>query len=407
MMNKNHSPQTPRRPAESRSAESRPAESRSPVRRPSRRAKTRQQIIVRTSIVGIVTNLVLVAFKMAVGLIAASNAIVLDAVNNLTDVLSSVITIVGTKLASRRPDREHPYGHGRYEYLAAFAVGAIIFSVGLFALIESVPKIFHPELADYSVATIIVVSAAVLVKIFLGLYVKSVGQAQNSTSLLASGIDAMFDAALSFSTLIGILSTMLLQVSLEGILGVVIAIFILKTSFEILSNSVLDIMGGRANPRLCRELHDFVSSFPEVSGSYDLVLHDYGPGAYVGSIHIQVPDRLTAKDIHRLTSEISQRALAKFNVVLTVGIYAENRQTKSHQAMREHLFEIVQKYPAVRQAHAFYVDDERKIVTFDLVLDSFYREKLQLKNRIVREFRRSYPDYRCRVTLDLDTGLDD
>jgi cation diffusion facilitator family transporter len=372
----------------------------------SKNKPNRQRIIIRTSVIGIVTNLVLVAFKMTVGLIAASNAIVLDAVNNLTDVFSSVVTIVGTKLAARRPDREHPYGHGRYEYLAALVVGAIIFSVGAFALVESIPKVFHPELADYSLVSIIVISAAVLVKIFLGLYVKSVGRAQDSASLLASGLDAMFDAVLSFSTLIGIFSTMFFQVSLDGILGVIISLFIIKTSLEILSNSVLDIIGGRSDPGLSRKLHAFVCSFPEVSGAYDLILHDYGPGAYMGSIHIQVPDRLTAKDIHRLTSEISQGALSRYNVTLTVGIYAENSQTKAHQAMRRHLEEIIEHYPAVLQSHGFYVDDQRKLVTFDLVIDYFYREKLKLKNRIVREFRRAYPEYRCRVTLDLDTGLE-
>jgi len=372
----------------------------------SKNKPNRQRIIIRTSVIGIVTNLVLVAFKMTVGLIAASNAIVLDAVNNLTDVFSSVVTIVGTKLAARRPDREHPYGHGRYEYLAALVVGAIIFSVGAFALVESIPKVFHPELADYSLVSIIVISAAVLVKIFLGLYVKSVGRAQDSASLLASGLDAMFDAVLSFSTLIGIFSTMFFQVSLDGILGVIISLFIIKTSLEILSNSVLDIIGGRGDPGLSRKLHAFVCSFPEVSGAYDLILHDYGPGAYMGSIHIQVPDRLTAKDIHRLTSEISQGALSRYNVTLTVGIYAENSQTKAHQAMRRHLEEIIEHYPAVLQSHGFYVDDQRKLVTFDLVIDYFYREKLKLKNRIVREFRRAYPEYRCRVTLDLDTGLE-
>lgn len=372
----------------------------------SKNKPNRQRIIIRTSIIGIVTNLVLVAFKMTVGLIAASNAIVLDAVNNLTDVFSSVVTIVGTKLAARRPDREHPYGHGRYEYLAALVVGAIIFSVGAFALVESIPKVFHPELADYSLASIIVISAAILVKIFLGLYVKSVGRAQDSASLLASGLDAMFDAVLSFSTLIGIFSTMFFQVSLDGILGVIISLFIIKTSLEIPSNSVLDIIGGRSDPRLSRKLHTFVCSFPEVSGAYDLILHDYGPGAYMGSIHIQVPDRLTAKDIHRLTSEISQGALSRYNITLTVGIYAENSQTKTHQAMRRHLEEIIEHYPAVLQSHGFYVDDQQKLVTFDLVIDYFYREKLKLKNRIVREFRRAYPEYRCRVTLDLDTGLE-
>lgn len=368
---------------------------------------SRQKAIIKTSVIGIITNLVLVAFKMVIGLLATSNAIIIDAINNLTDVLSSIVTIIGTKLAGRRPDPKHPYGHGRYEYLAALTVGAIIFSVGVYALAESLPKIFHPELADYSIASIIVVAAAVFVKIVLGLYVQSVGRARNSASLSASGLDALFDAALSFSTLIGIFSAMFFHFSLDGILGVIIALFIIKTSLEILSDSVVDIISGRNDPKLTRKLHDFVCSFPEVSDAYDLSLHDYGPGAYIGSIHIQIPDRLTAKDIHRLTTEIAERALAKYNVTLTVGIYAENSRTKAHQAMRQRLADIVKTQPAIIDVHGFYVDDQQKLVTFDLVLDYFYRDKLKLKNRIIRDFRRTYPAYRCRVTLDLDTDLDE
>jgi len=159
----------------------------------------RERVIVRTSIIGIVANVLLVAFKAVVGLAANSIAIVLDAVNNLTDALSSVITILGTKLAGKSPDRDHPLGHGRYEYLSAMVIVAIVLYAGITSLVESVRKIIEPEVADYSFVTLVIVAAAVVVKIVLGRYVSAKGKQVDSGSLIASGKDALFDSAISAS----------------------------------------------------------------------------------------------------------------------------------------------------------------------------------------------------------------
>ena len=162
----------------------------------------RKQVIVRTSVIGILANLLLAGFKAAAGLLSNSIAIVLDAVNNLSDALSSVITIIGAKLAGRRPDREHPLGHGRYEYLSAMVISAIVLYAGISSFIESVHKIIEPEVADYSMTTLVIVAAAVIVKIVLGRYVSAKGREVGSGSLVASGKDALFDAAISASVFI-------------------------------------------------------------------------------------------------------------------------------------------------------------------------------------------------------------
>ena len=184
-------------------------------------AATREQVIVKTSIVGIVTNILLAAFKAAVGLISNSIAIILDAVNNLSDALSSVITIIGAKLAGTLPDKKHPLGHGRIEYLSSMLVSALVLYAGITALIESIKKISHPETANYSVLTLVILVVAIIVKLVLGKYVKTKGEQVNSGALIASGSDASFDAILSASVLACALLYLWCHISLEAYMGVV------------------------------------------------------------------------------------------------------------------------------------------------------------------------------------------
>jgi len=360
----------------------------------------REASIVRTSIIGIFTNIVLVFLKMLVGAIAGSIAVILDAVNNLTDILSSVVTIVGAKLAARRPDSGHPYGHGRSEYISALIVGLIIFMTGLMALFEAIPKIINPELADYSWATITVMVLAIVVKLVLGVYVRRMGRQYDSSSLAASGMDALFDAMLSFATLIGIAVTLVFHISIDGILGVIIALFIIRTSLEIVVQASGDILGRTADRELMRKIKHQICSFPNVSGAYDLMLHNYGPADLIGSVQIQVPDSLTAQDIHRLTREISHRIYTRFDVRLTIGIYAENVDQPEKRKIKDFLLALLNNYPEVRQMHGFYVDDAEKLITFDLVTDEHFSEKT--KRQIVNAMRREYPDYKYLATIDYD-----
>ena len=198
----------------------------------------REKVIVRTSIVGIVTNVLLVVFKSAVGLLSNSIAIVLDAVNNLSDVLSSLITIVGAKLAGRMPDKGHPLGHGRIEYISAMMVAAIVLYAGFTAFVESVKKIFNPVQPDYSPMTLIVVTSAVIVKIILGLFVQRNGKKVNSTTLTASGIDALFDAVISASVLLSAIIYLLTGVCLEAYLGIVISAFVIRPGYKLMKSTL-------------------------------------------------------------------------------------------------------------------------------------------------------------------------
>ena len=194
----------------------------------------REKAIVRTSIVGIVTNILLVAFKAFVGLVSNSIAVILDAVNNLSDALSSVVTIIGAKLGAKQPDKKHPLGYGRIEYLSSMIVAALVLYAGITSLVESAKKIIHPEAADYSTVSLIIISVAIAVKLVLGIYVKKQGRAVSSGALVASGSDALFDAILSASVLASAVIYLIWGISLEAYVGVVIAGFIIKAGIEMM-----------------------------------------------------------------------------------------------------------------------------------------------------------------------------
>jgi len=362
----------------------------------------REKKIVQTSIIGILGNVLLVAAKATIGLIAGSIAIITDAVNNLTDALSSIITIIGTKLANKKPDKKHPYGHGRVEYLTSMIIAIIILFAGLTAIIESVKSFFSKEVATYNYISIIIVSIAVVIKIVLGLYFKYVGKKVESEALKASGTDALFDAALSGATLIGIIVSMIWNVAIEGYLGIGIGLFILKSGFSILRQGLSSVIGERTSKEVSDGIKKLVCSFPEVIGAYDLILNDYGPNKAIGSIHIEVRDDLTAKDIHPLTRQIAAAAYMKYGVILTVGIYARNESNQTAKELREYVAKTVKEYKYVKQLHGFYVDEATRLVSFDLIFDFENPNSEENAREIEAKLKEKYPEYDFNIVIDKD-----
>ena len=316
--------------------------------------ESRSRVIIRTSVIGILANVFLATFKAVVGLTANSIAIVMDAVNNVSDAASSVITIIGTKLAGKEPDRKHPFGYGRIEYLSAMIISLLVLYAGVTAFVESVKKIIHPDTPDYGAAALVIVAAAVAVKLLLGRYVNGVGQKVNSDSLINSGADATMDAVISASTLAAAAVYLLSGVSLEAWLGALIAAVIIKSGIEMLRDTLSKILGERADAELARDIKETVTGYPEISGAYDLVLHNYGPDAYNGSVHVEVPDTLSADDLDKLIRKVTLEVHRKHNVILTaIGVYSINTKDPEAAAAREKVLRIVTEDPHVLQMHGF------------------------------------------------------
>ena len=352
----------------------------------------RNKKIIKTSILGILTNIILVAFKATIGLLVNSIAITLDAVNNLTDVISSVVTIVGTKLANKAPDREHPYGHGRIEYFT------ILFA-GIMAIKESCEKIISPADTKYSIIALVIIGITVFVKFFLGTHVKKVGKEVNSQSLVASGKDALWDAVVSFSTLIAGIINYIWNFNLEGYLGIIISILIIKSAIGMFKESANSMLGQRADGDLCAKIKERVLEFEEVQGVYDLNLHNYGPSRTVASLHIQVRNDMNAGEIHILTRNITYKIFEEFGIAVTIGIYASNDEGEFGQIKSE-LEKIVKDYKEILQIHGFYVDKEN--VFFDLIIDFDAKDKDKIQQEIIEKMKEKFPEYNYNIILDSD-----
>ena len=375
-------------------------------RRPSQPAGERDRIIVRTSIIGILANVLLSAFKVTVGLLTHSIAIVLDAVNHLSDAASSLITIIGTKLAGKEPDRQHPFGHGRAEYLSAMVISVIVLYAGITSFTESVKKILHPDTPDYSAAALLIVAAGVVVKILLGRYVKSVGRKVNSDSLVNSGEDATLDSVISASTLAAAAIYLISGVSLEAWLGAVISLIIIKSGVDMLRETFSRILGERADADLARGIRETVLSFEPVSGAYDLVLNNYGPDTYNGSIHIEVPDTCSAGELDELIREITLEVYRKHHVILTaVGVYSVNTSNDEAARMRDRIREAVLAVPNVLQMHGFYVSEDKKRIRFDLVVSFDAKDRGEVYRQVSEKVKAMYPEYEQQIALDTDFSL--
>ena len=364
---------------------------------------SREKTIIRTSIIGIIANVLLAGFKAAVGLLSNSIAIILDAVNNISDAGSSVITIVGAKLAGREPDKKHPFGYGRIEYLSAMVISIIVLYAGITSLVESIKQIIHPETPDYSAASLIIIAVAVAVKFFLGRYVKATGEKVNSDSLINSGEDARLDAVISASTLVAAAIFLIFHVSLEAWLGAIISLVIIKSGVEMLRETISRILGEANDPELAKGIKKTVRSFPDVQGAYDLVLHNYGPEAWNGSIHIEIPDTYSADKLDALIRDIEETVYREHNVILTaVGVYSMNTKDKEITETRKKVRDIVFTHEYVKGMHGFYLDRENKQMRFDVVLSFDDKDRKGTYNKIVKDVQAAFPGYTLRIAMDLD-----
>lgn len=365
--------------------------------------ENRDRVIIKTSIIGILANIFLAGFKAVIGIMSNSIAIVMDAVNNISDAASSVITIAGTKLAGKQADRKHPFGYGRIEYMSAMVISILVLYAGITAFTESIKKIIHPDIPDYSAIALIIVAVAVVVKFILGRYVKHIGEAVNSDSLINSGEDAKLDSVISLSTLLAAGVYIFFHISVEAYLGAIIALIIIKSGFEMLRDTLSKILGERADAQLARDIKETIMSHPEIKGAYDLVLHNYGPNSFHGSVHVEVPDILTADTIDHITRKITLDVYHKHNVLLTgIGIYSFNTKDAEIVAIREKIFKIASENPYVLQTHGFYADKTQKTIRFDVIVSFDAKDRTLVYKEIKEKVQAEYPEYSLEITLDTD-----
>lgn len=369
-------------------------------------SKERNKKVIITSVIGIITNFFLAGFKAIVGLLSGSIAIILDSVNNLSDVASSIVTIIGTALASKKPDKKHPFGHGRIEYLSALIISVIILYAGISAVIESAKKIINPGKLEYTAFSIVIVILAVFVKIFLGVYVKAKGKELNSSSLINSGNDALLDAVISFSTLIAAGIFLTTGISIEAYLGIVISLVIIKSGVDMIKSAISSILGERVDVELVKSVKKTILGFNDVLGVYDIIFNNYGPNSYYGSVHIEIANNHTIDQVDELLRSITFEVYEKHGIVLSaIGIYSVDETNKKAIAARKKISDLLKDYDNILQMHGFYFNDKKKVIQFDIVISFDENNQSKLYDNIYDRVLEMYPEYNIIISVDSDFSV--
>lgn len=363
----------------------------------------RQKVIIRTSIVGIVGNFFLAAFKAFVGILTNSIAIILDAVNNFSDMLSSIVAIAGILLANKAPDRRHPMGHGRYEYLSTATIAIIIIYIGITAIKESIDKIINPEDVTYNALSITIVAVAVVIKIFIGLYFRKTAKKVDSDSLKASGTDALFDSIISFATIVSAVIYLTTGFKTEAYLAAIISVLIIRSGLMMLREIFSVIAGERVSPKLSKNIKKSVCEVPGVRGAFDLMIHDYGTQMIFCSLNIEVEESLTAREIDDISREVRRKVFYGYHIYISsVGIYSINTESEEINKMYRRVKELLSHYDHVIQMHGFHVDEKKREISFDVVLSFDVKNRRAYYLTIKRHLRKTFPKYSINIALDSD-----
>mgnify|MGYP000933258049 FL=1 len=364
-------------------------------------ANERRKKIIGVSIIGIVANLLLGVLKAVLGLLSGSIALISDALNNITDSSSSLITIVGTKLAAKAPDKQHPFGHGRTEYLTSLLIGGIVFLTGFQSLISSVKAVFNKEDINTDITTAIIIIATISAKILLGTFTENSGKKLNSTALIASGADAKNDAVVSVGTLISTILYMFANISVDGIAGVIISVFILKTAYEVLSDTIKKILGERVDGEIVRGIKDIVRNTEGVINCFDLILNDYGPDFYTGSINVEIEDERSIGEMYPILHEAQTKIYNKYNVFLVFGFYSVDVDDERYIKIKSLLQNYKDNERHIINYHGIVIDEKDKTIYCDITKDFDITGETIIEN-INRILKEEFPGYNIHVNIDIE-----
>jgi len=297
-------------------------------------------------------------------------------------------------------DRKHPFGFGRIEYFSAIIIAVIVLSAGITSLIESVKKIFDPTEPSYSTVTLIVIVVAIVVKLMLGRYVKRKGEQLKSDALIASGSDALFDAVITLATLVSAGVMLLWHVSLDGILGALISIVIIKAGVEMLASPINELLGTSIPAELTRQIKKEVAEFEGVHGVFDLILHNYGPDVKIGSLHINVNDTMSAYDIHGLTRKITTQMYERHGIIMTVGVYAVATGENRRAELQSQVMQTLAAHKEIVQVHGFYYSEKENMLSVDVVPDVSVHDDAALVRQLIAEIQPLAPGMQVGIVVD-------
>lgn len=330
----------------------------------------RQKYGTLSSIVGIICNLILFGLKYLIGTLANSISIISDAFNNLSDCASCLVTLFGYKLASKPADKDHPFGHGRIEYLTSLIIAVIVVLVGIELLESSVKKIITPEEVTFSIAALLALIFSIGVKLWMSFFNMKLGKKINSTVMIATAKDSRSDVIATAASLIALVASVFTDLPIDGIMGIIVSVFILKAGYEILKDTVDELLGKPADPEIVEEIKSYVTEDEKIIGIHDLVIHNYGPGNMIGSCHVEVSANEDFMVVHDIVDEIERKIMREMGIIMTIHmdpVLTDDKMTNNAKALVEKIISEIDGSLTIHDFRIVYGETHTNLI-FDTVV---------------------------------------
>ena len=363
---------------------------------------SREGIITGTSGLGIIANLLIAAVKIFLGLISSSIAITSEGVNNATDALTSVLTLLGTKLANKKPDKKHPFGYGRIEYLTSLIISVMILVTGVEMLISSIKLIINPAVLDISGIALIAIAISALIKFFLGVYTMKMGKKANSGSLYAVGLECRNDSFISVITIVSAVIFIAFHISVDAYVGAFMSLVIIKSGLEVLKDTVTELLGRPGQAELAADLYHEIRTTDGIINAADMMLHNYGPDAYSGSVNVEIDHETTVGEAYQFLHDLQLRIMHEKQVTMVFGIYAVNDDHEETRQLRQAIGNFVKSHEHVVSFHAVYLDTNAARLYCDLVVDYELRDWDALRREFLDYITELYPQYTVELTVETE-----
>lgn len=369
--------------------------------------KVRTRYGVLASIVGIFCNVLLFSSKLAIGLFSNSISVVADAFNNLSDAASSIIGFIGVKMAEKPADSDHPFGHGRIEYISAFIVAFIVIQVGLSLFKTSIGKIRNPEDLAFHPVTIGVLVLSVGVKLWMGLFNRKLGRRIQSTVMMATAADSLGDVGATSATIFSLLIFAASGANVDGVVGILVSVAVMWAGVGIARDTLEPLIGAPIDPQLYKEISNFVESFDGIKGTHDLIVHNYGPSKSMASIHAEVPNDVNIERSHEVIDRIENEALRRFGIFLVIHMDPVEMKDVRVREMKAMVESIVADFDGRLSLHDFRMVDgvERINLIFDLVVPREYHTDRREELREAISHRVQERDARCCCVITVENSF--
>ena len=363
---------------------------------------SREGIITTTSWLGIISNLLIATIKIIVGSLASSIAIISEGVNNSADVLTSVLTLVGTKLASKKPDEKHPFGYGRIEYLTGLIVSTLILVTGIEIMISSVKLVFNPEELKISYISLAIVAFSAIAKYVLGAHTVKMGKKADSSALIAVGIDAKGDSYASIITIISAVVFLIWKYSIDAYAGIITSALIIKAGYDVLMHTLSELIGRPGEKELADKLYEEIRKTPGILNAVDMMLHNYGPDAYSGSVNIEIEHDKTVGEIYSFIHNLQLRIMHDYKVTMVFGVYAVDNKTESSKKIRTEIASFIKSHEHIKSYHAVYIPENSNKIYCDFIVDYKLQDWESLQKEFKEYMLNFYPDKELQLVIETE-----